>query len=420
MWILYLQCLVPLAIGTFIFVFSRRVNWLEWLLGTACCFVVAGIVHLASFHSQTSDTETWSGRLTSARKFSAWLEYYEEAIYKTERYKDSNGKSQTRRVFSHWSPRRRHHSEYFECYSNIGTSHTISRYQFEQWVKEWRNIETVPGNRTTSEHASRFLSGDRNDYVTDCPPQITEPVHKTMPVTNRIIAAKSVFSFIELTPEEEKRVFKYPISQDSFTSNRLQGTAMNTVSLREWDCMNARLGTISKVNVILVGFDSDDHYLAELQRSYWKGGKKNDLVLCYGKGWSKVFGWSDSDVLKRTLEDILLKGNVSTDTIKEIEPAILSGYQKTNWHKFDHLSVEPSGAAIAWFWVVIVISQVALYFYFHANEHDSFSGVGFEEIKDAVDSSSLVERMSQAFTLTKDKVSRMFGNGTTKRKARFR
>ncbi len=370
MWLLYLCCLLPILVGAVFYFTNREVNLVEWAAGSAAAFLVAGIVHLVSFHSQTSDSEVWSGKLVRARHEPAWLEGYDEPVYSDVPYTDSQGKRRTRRERTGWRPTTRWHSNSWSCSSNIDTGYSTSQWQFDTWVKQWGNIKPTAGDRSTSEHNSHMISGDPHDYLTYCPETIVEPVHKTVGVTNRIIAAKSVFNFIKLTPEQRKMVFDYPVINDPFSSNRVMGQAKNTVSVKDWDCMNSRLGPTKKVNLILIGFESSDMFMAELQRSHWNGGKKNDLVLCYGPGWSKVFGWSDSDILKKDLETILLEGNVSNLTVPRIEQAVQAGYERTNWHKFDHLMVEPNTNTWWMFWIAIIVTQVTLYAYFHSNQFD--------------------------------------------------
>lgn len=375
MWALYFSCLVPIFVGTFLFFFSKKVVWWEWLAGSAAAFLVAGIVHWTSFNSQTADFETWSGQITHARQFSAWLEFYQEAVYRTETYTTGSGKNRqthTRQVFSHWRNCTRWHSEHFTCYSNISTSYSISKDQYNRWKTQWQNETKVRGDRSTLEHNSRQIDGDPFDYETSCPSLIIEPIHCQKSVVNRLKAAQSVFNFVKVSAETEKLLFKYPESSNPFSSNRVLGTATLKISTKQWDILNAKLGPIKKVNLIIVGFDSPDHTLAESLKALWIGGKKNDLVLVYGNGWSRVFGWSDSDILKRNLEQLLLQNPVDENLLPEIEKLILAEYEKTNWHKFDHLSVEPNGWAWFWFWLCLILTQVGLWVFFHGNGVDKF------------------------------------------------
>lgn len=377
---LYLACLLPIAIGTIIFVISHEVNWIEWLIGTVVCFLTAGIVNYISFNAQTKDFEIWSGKIVSAKQFSAWREYYEYAVYKdesywtTESYTDSNGKRKsrrvrkTRKVFSHWQPTSRWHSESHTAYSTLGDSFSISKDKFNYFVRTFGNQNTVPGDRRTSEHNSRMISGDPNDYTTSSPPDIIEPIHVSRPVVNRLLASRSVFNFAEVSPDIKQKLFAHPEVNDPFRSNRVLGVATKGISYRQWDILNAKLGASKGVNLIICGWDDSDRMLGEWQRSLWNGGKKNDLVLCYGPKWAKVFGWSDSDILKKDLESLLLSESINNDLLPKIEELVANNYEKTDWHKFDHLQVEPSGKSWFWFWFVMILTQGGLYFFFHKNQ----------------------------------------------------
>lgn len=380
MWLLYFACLIPVIIGGVLFVTSHKINWIEWIAGSICAFIVAGGTHYVSFNSQTADFEVWSGQITHARQFSAWQEYYEEAIYRTEYYNDtesytdSNGRSRTRtvrksrQVFDHWEPRTRWHNEYFTCYSNINTSYSISKEQYNLWKTQWQNEEKLRGDRSTFEHNSRQIGGDPYDYVTRCPENICEPVHTSYSVVNRLKAAQSVFNFVKVPPEIEKQLFKYPETQDPFQSGRLLGTSIGKINIKEWDKLNAKLGPLKKVNLIMIGFDSADHMLAEYQKSFWLGGKKNDLILIYGQNWARVYGWSDSDILKKELEKLLLENPINEEILPEIKELVINGYEKTNWHKFEHLAVEPNGSAWFWFFLIMALTQAGLWFMFHGNQ----------------------------------------------------
>lgn len=369
---LYLACLLPIIIGTIIFIFSHKVHWVEWVIGTVVSFIVAGIVNVVAFRAQTADFEIWSGKIISAKQFSEWREFYEEAIYRTETYYTGSGKNRTmhtRQVFSHWSPRTRTHNQYFVAYSNLGDSFNINRQKYLHFVNVFGNQNSVKGDRRTGEHNSRMIGGDPYDYTTSSPTNIIEPIHVSRSVVNRLQAARSVFNFAPVPEEAKKKLFVHPEVNDPFHSQRVMGTARKNISTKQWDILNAKLGAAKKINLIICGWDDSDRMLAEWQRSLWNGGKKNDLVLCYGPKWTKVFGWSDSDVLKKDLESLLLSEPINDNILLKIEALVMSGYEKTDWHKFDHLQVEPSGWAWFWFWTTMFLTQGGLYVYFHRNEH---------------------------------------------------
>jgi hypothetical protein len=319
-------------------------------------------------YGQVGDYETWSGKIVQARFFPAWKEYYEYAVYRTEYTYDSDGKvSGSYQVFDHWEPTTRWHSEHWEAYSNIDTTYSITKARYNYFVKIFGNERSIKGDRTTSEHASRMIAGDPKDYLTILTSDFVEPITSVKYFENRIKAAPSIFNFLEVP--KEMAVFEYPGNQNAWISNRLLGNAPKHLSIRKWDEMCARLGPIKRLNVIFVGFDSSDTMLAEWQKSKWMGGKKNDLVICKGPNWCKVFGWSESDICKRNIETLILQNKLDDAILPLIEKEIMDNYKKREFTEdFAYLTVEPQVHHWITFIVILFLSQGALYFYFHRED----------------------------------------------------
>lgn len=364
---LYVACLLPVALGMILWLRSREVNWIEWVGGSAAAFLVAGITHYFAFQAQTGDTEVWNGQIVRVRQFSEWQEYYEEAVYKT--VYSGTGKNRTsRRVFSHWSPRRRWHSAHWTAYSNINTTHSIDSSEFQRLCKLFNSHYAIRGDRSTMEHASRMIGGDPNDYIGDNTTAVVVPIHVAKAFTNRIKAAPSVFSFVKV--DKNTPVFEYPPVSNEWVSNRLMGAARTTVNTHKWDQLNAVLGPMYELNLLLVGFTSSDSMLGEWQKAKWCGGKKNDLVLCYGPGWAKVFGWSQSDACKHALESVLLAGPIDDTLLPKITQTLAEErYKRRDWHDFDYIDVEPTGNQWFIFLFCLFGTQAGLYFWFHSNDH---------------------------------------------------
>lgn len=362
------MCLIPLGIGFLLKWKKYEVDIRQCLVGTGCALIWAGIVHFWAFRSQAGDYETWSGKVVQTRHFSAWQEYYEYAVYRTESYQttetymDGNKTktrtvTKTRQVFDHWEPTSRWHHDEWKAYSNIGTTYNIDKPKYLYLVKAFGNEKAVRGDRSTSEHNSRMIGGDRNDYVADSPKDIVEPITDVRQFTNRIKSTPSVFNFV-VVPDSVK-VYEYPKNSNPWKSDRLINTKLD---LKQWDQMNARLGVNKKVNVIFVTFDSADSMLGTYQHSKWLGGKKNDLVICKGQGWSKVFGWSESDICKRNLEALVLNAEITNDIIPLIEQEIQTNYTKREFTEdFEYLTVEPQWNHWMVYLLLIVGAQVGIY-----------------------------------------------------------
>lgn len=338
---------------------SQKLNPIVCIGASVSCFIIAGICHALFLSNMTTDEETWSGQITHARQFSAWKEYYEEAVYRTETRTVGSGKNkrtESYRVFDHWEPTSRHHAEYWMCYSNIDTEYYINETDFQYYIKKFNHKASIAGSRTTMEHNSRMIGGDPYDYVSQNKTGWIQPITKRMHFENRIKASPSVFSFI--TVPEAIKVFSYPDNGNPFNSNRVLGEASKKISLLCWDQMNARLGISKKVNVIIVGFTDSDSYISEYQRAKWLGGKKNDLILCYGNGWAKVFGWTEKEDVKQNLETLLLDSKIDDSIIPLIESEIRSHYIIKDWKKFNYLSVEPRSCHFTIYLIILLIVHV--------------------------------------------------------------
>jgi hypothetical protein len=364
-----------------LWIYISKFNWIEALILTAIGFLIAGIFHFIGIYSMTYDQEIWSGKVIDSTYIPAWTEYYEEAIYRTEYYTEtetytnSRGEtetrtvSKTREVFSHWEPRTRYHSECYSYRDTLNNDKSIDEHRYEDIKQKFGSkVNVSKGRRSTISHNSRMISGDPNDYTTINTTNYIYPVHEKRNWQNKIKACPSVFSFPKV-PLNIK-VYEYPKVNDQFSSNRIINTP---ISLIKWDQLNAELGPMKKVNLIIINFGEQDESISEWQRAKWIGGKKNDLVLCYGGldvKWAKVFGWTEKEIVKINLEQLLLQDKINDDIVPKIKEIVISDYIIKDWRKFDYLSVEIPTSIVLWYILGLVVVCSGFVFYSLKNEFD--------------------------------------------------
>lgn len=391
MYLFYLFSLIPLIVGLIIWLRSDKVIWQEWVGASLLAFLMSGVTHIIAAKGMTDDVETWSGQVSYVKYIPRWKEYYEEAIYKTEYYYENetrtrsvgSGKNsrterytvrvkKSRRVFDRWESRNRWHEPQWLCETDLNQSFSISQESYNRIVARFGKTEPRLGRRRTGEHASSMLEGDPNDHFSVNVNKWCEPVTDHRKFENRIKAAPSVFSFVKVPTNIN--VFPYPANNDIFHSDRLLGESKK-INWLKFDQLNSYLGARKKVNLIMVGFKDSDSMIAEYQRAAWVGGKKNDVVLMYNvntgstkPSWTRVFGWSESEVCKRNLESILLSNPIDDAVLELIKNEIVANYTIKDWSKFDYLTIEPRTIHFVWFFVILGLTQTALYLYFHLNE----------------------------------------------------
>lgn len=357
---MYLIALLPVLAGGALWVLHHKIVWWEWAISASSGFALAGIMHLAAVEGMTHDKETWSGEVVSVLFRPEWIERY--TVTHTAYNTDSNGNTTTTTyTTTHYDK----HPDRWYAYTSLGQSLSISLQTYQSIGKLFGGESLKEkGRRSTSRDNSTMVSGDPYDHVVYNKTGHIEPVVKSVSFDNRVKASPSVFSYAELSPEESSMLPEYPEADNPWVSGRVINAP---ISIRRWDQMMARLGPAKKVNVILVRLKSAGH--AQLLEAKWVGGKKNDLVLCYGDGWSYVFGWTEKEMAKRELETILLTREVDDSIIPHIEKAVLEHYELVDWSKFDYLDLEPRPVHFVLMLVFVCLLQICLYTYFHSNEH---------------------------------------------------
>lgn len=342
----YLCAFLPMIVGGILLAANDRYTWQEWILSTVLSFGIAGGCHALAWSGMTGDEETWSGQVTSVQYQPPWTERYEEAVYKT--VTDSKGNTSTE--FSHYETRYAHHSEEWTAHSNIG-DFGLNQAHYNQLVGVFGgHTKAVRGDRSGS-HGGSMSSGDENDYLTVNETGHIEPVAKSVRFENRVKASPSVFSYRALSEAEKGRLPAYPATTNPWQTGR----SMNSgIPPADWDELNAVLGPTKFVNLIIVRMSSADE--SRNLEAAWVGGKKNDLVLTYGDGWARVFGWTDSSLVKRNLEGLLAEHKVDRGIIPAIKAEVVANYRKTDWHKFDYLDLQPRPLH----YVLMIVAQVVI------------------------------------------------------------
>jgi len=351
--LLYIVALAVIPIGYAVwFLLKDKLAWYQPLIASGTGLALAAIVHLCAFCGQgLNDNQLLHGMVQEAEFIPRWKEYYEEAIYRTEFYTTTNDKGEiefhTRQVFDHWEPCTTWHSDTFYETDTFETVE-ISREQYQSILNEFGDKRSEHHPRSTGEHNSHQIGGDTNVYYTVNKNQATYPVHITKSYTNRIIVNPTLFGF---THPEGFKPITIPEPSDRFNCQLTWGNC--GIQNREVERLNAVLGPSKKVNLMVRSMGDKSSEEAHILRSDMLGGKRNDLIVCFGgpaerPTWCVVFGWSESFLTMRNIETLVLKDGVNSTTLKNIGDEIKRTYQIKDWHKFDYLPLH-----ISWLWLVL-------------------------------------------------------------------
>lgn len=366
MSILYFLALLPLAVGLILHHFTKEICWREWVIGGVLAFITAGIAQLAIHHALTGDRETWSGEVVSALLVPAWTEQYEEAVYKTVT-ETKDGKTTSRQEFSHYETRTDYHPETRTVTTNAPASRSISKDKWHDLVKKLGKVTPERGSRSSPfRQNSRMVAGDRNDYRLTNITGWVEPMNFQIPFENRIRNSASILKSYKVDPERAKELYPYPKATDGFTSSRMLGNPPAHITRQEWEQLNATLGPTKRINLIVAQFSEESPYVAEEQYALWQGGKKNDMMIFYGPGWSKVYSWSDSELAKQNVQSLFLNPESPT-LLEDLRKEIIENYKLVDWkERYGYITIQPTFTQVMIYLAVLIITQTGIYILFHS------------------------------------------------------
>jgi hypothetical protein len=366
MWMYYLLACIPVAVGAAMWINNKNVVWWEWLASSALGFMTTAIVHVLIVSGMTTDHEIWSGKVEYVVHYPKWIEEYQESHTRII------GSGKNAHTETYYTTEHKTHHPHWSSFESYGGTDEVERDITED---QYNGIAKFLGGVIVPKRGSRhgFDGGDRNDYYCHNTKGEIYPITSVHSFENRVKCSPTVFSFADVpvgTP-----VFDWVGDDGNMATKRCLGAATASVNGFRWGQMNTRLGASKKVNVFLIGFGEKDSSIAHLQEAKWIGGKKNDLVLCYGGSrsnttWAYVFGWTESMLVKRNLETILLENKIDDTIIPKVEAEIRANYQIKDWSKFDYIAVEAPWWGVIVVMLVMALSQVAFMYWATQNEFD--------------------------------------------------
>ena len=364
--------IIPIIGGILLKVFANKLmRWWEFFIPFAVSVVVIFLGKTVAEKIAVMDTEYWGGWITNVTYYEPWDEEVpcRHPIYRTVTHTDSKGNTYTTQEFAGWQH-----------------SYDVD-YHGPEWIVEGSNNESISvdqskylelknifKNSIFKDMHRDYHSIDGDAWVSEYPGgmDILQPITTTHTYENRVAKSRGVYSFKEVDPSKTS-VFEYPDRDYFNTSSVLSKSAWPNSD--KIDKLNALLGAEKKIRIwVLIWEGNVGREVFYDQMAYWKGGNKNELVICLNVKsaadpvvqWCEVFSWSKSENLKTAIKSYLSIDNSVLDLkefAKWLEPEVRTKWEKRNWHDFDFLSVEPPMWAIVLIWLFTIGATVGAGYY---------------------------------------------------------
>lgn len=396
MWTCYGIALIPFFAGAVLWIASRRITFGEWMRGSLISLVVAAGFHFYAVKFPALDVYMRSGKVINA-------------VHRPERQtRQQKGSKKVHRYDEAW-------------FVTLGVGSgkervAISKEQFEDYRRQFGATELV-----TTPVEGDFI-GDRNNYVALNHNNVFIPAYTMHPFANRSKIEQNVHSFGE--PPADALLFDHPATVskakllayfaaqtfalndpsecipvglqffDWRKSKRLLGSAAKHYTIQKWERLNGELGPDKDINLIMIGFDGKSES-AHWQEAKWLGGKKNDLVLCYGPAassgkpaWTYCFGPTDDELVKRNLESLLLNNTPGDGLLLQIKSEIKARYRSKEVSSPGYFDTPPPPYAIPILIFIMIVVQGGYWLWAYTNKKGRVA-IGEAELQDVADEESL-------------------------------
>jgi hypothetical protein len=361
-----------LAVGIAYYFFKHKLNWLEvvgqLIVPTLFILIFKG----CAVQSRTTDTEYWSTSVSKVEYYESWDEWISQTCSSTCCC-DEDGNNCTTTYYD--CSYRRYHDEYWQMVDKSGNSYRISKSEYDRLVKKFGNKNFVDLGRDYD-----LNDGDKYVATWDGSNEDLEVCVTKHTYENRPQVSSSVFNYPEVSEEDVKSygLYEYPTIYKYQKQDHLLGMA-NKHTEHELDVLNARLGPKKQVKLFVLVFRDKTKRSAEMQEWYWKGGNKNEFIVCIGLDkednvqWCYPFSWTEAQNTKintRTFieEQEKIDWDKTTDFLyTEME----TNFSRKEFTDFDYLTVELSSGQLLALWIITFILCTILTLVFITNDFDS-------------------------------------------------
>jgi hypothetical protein len=386
---IWFAMLIPSVVAiVLLLVFHHKVQFWELLIPLVVSVILIALGKWISVASLTRDTEYWTGWIHSAEYYERWTEEWDEWV---SEQRDSKGNVT---VPGHYEHRIVHHPPSWCMYGSNGETFSIDPESYKSLTRLWGNdveIDLWHMNQTSWGDGDKWVTkwrGERDKMV------ICTTAHN---YENRVQASRSVFNFPEFTEAEvkERGLYDYPpIKEVTDVPSILGNGGPTTSSANRLLCVrNAELGKAKQVRMWVLIFRDTDVQTAIDQEGYWKGGNKNEFVLCIGVDgnnavkWAYPFSWCENERLKVDVRQFVQEQKQLdlNKTVAFMADAINQNFVRKQFADFSYLTVEPTWGAVLTTFILTFIVNLLLSWWIVCNEFDETNDELGEEVGDKIE-----------------------------------
>jgi hypothetical protein len=386
--------LIPLVCCIFAYIIWRKhFLWWELTLPTSIVWLFILVTKLSVEQSLLTDIEYRGGLIVEARYYEYWDTWVNKTCSRTYAcgtYTTGTGSNKTTHT--------RYCTEYYDCsycsrndpnwvaYDNQGHSWNITKEEYNRLKKQWNSTpEFVELNRNINYKYGCGNDGDMYKIKWDGNILSSESSTWTTTYENHVQVSKSHFDLRDVSEEEAKKfkLYEYPKISNYKQKNILGLDSMNFISTnyklgayKQFEYLNGLYGPKRKMRIYVLLFNDKPYDIAIKQKNYWKGGNKNEIIICIdvdkntGKiNWVYPFSWGENKRITVDLrEDIMNLKYLNFTSLYHIIDKSTENFKYRDFSQFNYLSVDIPNWIIIIIYIITTLITFGMLYYGYINE----------------------------------------------------
>lgn len=340
-----LAYLIPLIVSIFLlFFYKKEVVWWEYAILIAAPILIHITTRAIMISYNTTDVEYLGDYITKVRHYDEWDEWIHRTCTRTVKV------GNTTQTQTYDCSYRQYHPERWSYFDQNGDEHWL------YYEKDYDAIRRKFGTREVFVDMHRNyhrIDGDAQEYHWNGTESTLWTVTHSHKYKNKILRSGSIFGFTDITEKEADTLglYDYPIVDYDTDYDQLPVLSKRNIPKREVDAIktvNGLYGQKYQFRLYVLLFENKDIEISELQRSYWQGGNKNELVVCLGMNgnkieWCNAFSWCDEPIVDIKAESYFSSVD-SLDLVdfsKVIRTSLENGdWKRKNFEDFEYIKAE--------------------------------------------------------------------------------
>lgn len=277
-----------LTIAILYFFFKKEVALWESAVLILSSVVFTLAVYLITKDVSQNDTEYYGGYVKEIRHYDEWNELQR----RTRTY--PCGKSTCTQVYYVTVT----HPQYWSMTTNLDGEHRISEETFNKYKKHFNTPEVF-----IDMHRPYYTKdGDAQVHYWDKRHASFIPYAKQHRYKNPVKHSNSIFRYSDIDKDSAKvlGLFEYPEVKNC-RQRYILGCKATQESINQIDFVNGVYGKKYEFHTFILVFPAEKgEEISDMQKGYWQGGNKNELIVCLGVDstrhvkWCNAFSWSDT------------------------------------------------------------------------------------------------------------------------------